>query len=245
MNSTLKLIKGRRSMRTSFDPNHSVSREDLEQVLEAATWAPTPHNMQNFEVIVVDDRKVIEELGNIESRVTEAFLRENYEQLSFSEEELFQRRAGILGSAFPAAMRDPSKFKKVAAESPPMRLRYAIDGSPLLLILIYDPRKRAPDSEGDVLGLVGLGCVMENMWLMASSLGISVRILSDFGDAGVDVETKRVLGIPQHLSVLLGLRLGYPVEAEGEGIRVRRYLSDFTYHNRYGKKNRMSLGERR
>ncbi len=29
-----------------------------------ARWAPTAHNMQNFEVIVVDDNEVLEIIGN-------------------------------------------------------------------------------------------------------------------------------------------------------------------------------------
>ncbi len=37
----------------------------------------------------------------------------------------------------------------------------------LLLIALYDCRKRAPGSEGDFLGHMSLGCVLENMWLMS------------------------------------------------------------------------------
>ena len=36
-------------------------------------------------------------------------------------------------------------------------------------------RRRSP---GDVLGMMSLGCVMENMWLMAESLGIRFHILA-------------------------------------------------------------------
>ncbi len=223
-------------MRAPFDPNHEVAREDLRKILEAARWAPTPHNMQNFQIMVIDDKKMIDELGRIESRVTEAFLRENYVQLSFSPEELLRKKVGILGSVFPASWRDPSKFGKIARESPPMLLSEAIAGSPLLLIVIYDTRRRAPDSEGDILGLVSLGCIMENMWLMATSLGISVRLLSDFGEKGVEEEVKRITEIPEHMKAVYGLRLGYPTTKLSKGLRVRREVEDFTYHNHYGVK---------
>ena len=56
--------------------------------MEAGRWTPTAHNMQNFEVVVVDDKEVLEIIGNVKSRISEVFLRENYEQLSFSKEEL-------------------------------------------------------------------------------------------------------------------------------------------------------------
>ena len=61
---------------------------------------------------------------------------------------------------FPASFRDPDRFKETALECAPMHLGQVIAGSPVLLIVMYDGRKRAPDSEGDVLGLVSLGCVM-------------------------------------------------------------------------------------
>jgi len=31
-----------------------VRDEYLRQILEAARWAPTPHNMENFEIVAVD-----------------------------------------------------------------------------------------------------------------------------------------------------------------------------------------------
>jgi nitroreductase len=234
MSDILTLIQDRRSIRASFDQDHQVAKEDLGKILEAARWAPTPHNMQNFEILVIDDRKVIKELGKIESRITETFLRENFEQLSFSKEELRQRKVGILGTSFPPSWRDPKNFKKIAADSHPMRLGQAIDRSPVLIIVVYDSRKRAPDSEGDFLGIIGLGCVMENMWLMATSLGINVRVLSDFGDKGVETEVKRILGIAEDLKVAYGLRLGYPLGKQTKGMRVRREVGDFTFYNMYG-----------
>jgi nitroreductase len=75
---------------------------------------------------------------------------------------------------------------------------------------------------------------MENMWLMATSLGISVRILSDFGDKGVEIEVKRILEIPEDLRVAYGLRLGYPLGKQTKGLRVRREVDDFTFYNKYG-----------
>ena len=236
MNELLKIIKDRQSVRIAFDLNHSISKDNIKMILEAARWTPTPHNMQNFEILVVDDQNVLEKLGEIRSSVTETFLQENFEQLSFSEEELKRKKVGILGTMFPPSFRDPEKFREVANDSPPQPLSYVINGSPALMIVIYDSRKRAPDSERDLLGLVSLGCVMENMWLMAASLGISVRILSDFGDKLVDVQVKKVLDIPDHMNVVYGLRLGYPVTETYEGLRIRRDLEDFTHHNGYGNK---------
>ena len=228
-----QIIQDRQSDRVPFDPNRKVSREDLTEILDAGRWAPTAHNMQNFSIIVVDDREVLEIIGKVKSRISEVFLRENYEQLSFSKEELLEKKTGILGSMFPPSWVDPSKMAEVASESAPMPLTQSIRGSPCLLIIVYDPKKRAPASEGDILGFMSLGCVMENMWLMASSLGISLQILSAFAATPVEKKVKQVLAIPEQLKIAFACRLGYPTGST-KYLRVRRDIKDFAHYNKFG-----------
>ncbi len=53
MNETMKAILERRSTRHyTADP---VSREDLEQILEAGLWAPTARNEQEIKIAVMSD----------------------------------------------------------------------------------------------------------------------------------------------------------------------------------------------
>ena len=234
MTDILKIMEQRHSTRVPYDPNRPVAKEDLGRIIEAARWAPTAHNMQNFEVLVVDDKEVLEEIGDIKSRVSEAFIRENYLQLSFSREELLQKKVGILGTAFPPDWRDPARLDKAVHESRPSPLNQRVRGSPMLLIVVYDARKRAPASEGDVLGFISLGCVMENMSLMAQSVGISVQVLSVFSGDAVEKEVKRILNVPEYMKVAFALRLGYPVSAPVRSLRVRRDAERFTHHNRFG-----------
>jgi nitroreductase len=209
--------------------------EDLKQILEAAKWAPTAHNMQNFEVMVVDDKATLKKIGNIKSRISEEFLRENYEQLSFSKDELLKKRTGIMGTMFPPSWVDPSKMAEVAREATPTSLTQSIRGSPTLLFVIYDSRKRAPASLGDVLGFISLGCVMENMWLMAQALGVGFQILSSFSSPPVEMEIEQILGVPEHMKIAFVCRLGYPV-GPSSYLRVRREIEDFTHHNKLGSK---------
>lgn len=124
---------------------------------------------------------------------------------------------------------------EIAHESAPMPLVQSIRGSPLLLIVVYDPRKRAPTSEGDVLGFISLGCVMANMWLMAQSLGISLQILSTFAASPVEKQVKQILDIPEPIKIAYTCRLGYPVGVS-RYLRVRRDIEDFAHHNRFGNK---------
>jgi nitroreductase len=233
MSEILKIIQDRHSSRVLFDKDHRPSKQDLMQVLEAARWAPTAHNMQNFEITVVDDKEQLEKLGNIKSQISEDFLRENYQQLSFSEEELLQKKVGILGSMFPKSWRTPDDWSKVARESEPSSLDQTIRGSPVLLVVTYDARKRAPASEGDVLGFISLGCVMENMWLVAQEKGIGFQIMSVFGGDSVESEVKKILEIPEYMKIAHAIRLGYPISGPSKFLRVRRDINGFIHYNRF------------
>jgi Nitroreductase family len=111
-------------------------------------------------------------------------------------------------------------------------------GSPTLLFVIYDSRKRAPASAGDFLGIMGLGCVMENMWLMAKSLGVGVQIISSVGVSGVEDEIKQMLDIRHFMRIAHGKRVGFPFCSVGAkraigtapqlvvGTLVPRWLAD-------------------
>jgi len=234
MNEILKAMKNRQSVRGPYDLYRPVAKEDLQQILEAGQWAPTAHNMQNFEIIVVEDLNLLKKLGDLKSPISQTFIRENYQQLSFSVEELCRKKVGILGSMFPAFMRNltikPSPWEKTSSFQGSLAKK-----SSVLLVVVYDPGRRAPASQGDVLGFMSLGCVMENMWLMAHSLGISFHIISSFSNSAVESKVKRILGIPRNLKIAFTCRLGY-ISKPAQYLRVRRNVEDFTFYNRYGVK---------
>lgn len=236
MQDILKLIKERQSSRVPFDAKHPIARKDLIQILEAGSWAPTAHNMQNFEIIVIDDKKLLEKIGNIKSQISEVFLKENYQQLSFSVEEFLRKKVGLLGTMFPVSWRNPEELEKIARNSSPSSLSNTIKNNLAVLIVVYDTRKRAPASEGDFLGIMSLGCVMENMWIMATSLGIGFQIMSVFGAEAIEKEIKQILNIPKYLKIAFASRLGYPSSKVSKYLRVRRNVEDFTHHNKFGSK---------
>jgi nitroreductase len=73
----LKTIQERHTTREPFDRDRPVTREDLKLILEAARWAPTANNMQNFEILLVDAKDRLEAIAKIPAEMSEAFLREN------------------------------------------------------------------------------------------------------------------------------------------------------------------------
>jgi nitroreductase len=213
-----------------------VPKEDLRRILEAARWAPTAHNMQNYEIVIIDDKRLLREIGEIRSQVSEDFIRENYQQLSRSKKELRRKKVGILGAWFPQSWRDPARLDEAVRDTKPEPLKETIRGSQSILIVVYDSRKRAPASQGDFLGILSLGCVMENMWLMAQSLGVSFHVMSVFSSRGVREQLMKLLSIPTYMKIAFAVRLGYPVTKSIRYLRVRRDVEDFTHNNRFGRK---------
>ena len=226
----LELIKGRRSSRIPFEAGRPVAKTDLKKILEAGRWAPTAHNMQNFQIVIVDDKTILGKIYAINSRISLIFIKENYKQLSFSNEELLKKKTGIMGAMFPKSWITPGAKIDQNADSRPM------PGSPLLAVVLYDPSQRAPASEGDFLGIMGLGCVMENMWIMADSLGLGFHVVSSLGSGATEKEVKRILGIPEKWKIAFTFRLGSPVSHPDRYLRVRRDIPDFTHHNRFGRR---------
>lgn len=235
MNEMLKVIRERHSSRVPFDRARPIPKEELMQILAAGRWAPSAHNMQNYQVIVVDDPALLDRLGSISTDISEAFIRENYQQLSFSEDELRRKKVGILGTMFPASWRTAHpNMADIARENGRGSLHDTMQDGPTVLVVTYDPRTRAPASEGDFLGIMSLGCLMENMWLQAESLGIGVQIMSVFSGNRVEPHVKEMLGIPAPLRIAFAARLGFPLRKPNLP-RVRRDLADFAHHNHFGK----------
>ncbi len=238
-NSLIQLIQKRHSSRMPFDLTRPVPKHSLLQILEAARWAPTAHNMQNYEMIVVDDKATLGKLGNIKSGPSSAFIKENYRQMSFSVEEFLQKKRGVLAEMFPPSWRtkEASEGKVEGAEGR-SHLWDTLHGGPVLLVVLYDSSQRAPASENDVLGFISLGCVMENMWLTAQCLGLGFHIISalssNMAGDGVENEARKILGFPAQMRIAFTCRVGYPSSKPGQYLRVRREAESFTYHNAYG-----------
>ena len=226
-----EIIRNRHSERATYDPSRPVSDADLEAILEAARWAPTAHNMQNYEIIVVDDRSTLAAIGRLHGGASRDFVKENYAQLSFSEEELMRKGTGVLATMFPPSWRTPDAEPDADAER--ATLDATMRSCPVVLIVLYDPRRRAPASEGDFLGIMSLGCVMQNMWLMAQARGIGMQIMSVFGGGSVEEELHRLLSIPSHLRIAFACRLGQRAVEARSHLRVRRPVERFVHRNVY------------
>lgn len=230
-----QVIRMRHSERGPFDPERYPTDDVLQAILEAARWAPTAHNMQNFEIVVVDDQTTLGAIGRVQAGTSEDFIRENYAQLSLSEEELIQKGTGLLATMFPISWRNPDGRTKDVMDGENGFLTATMQSCPVVMIVVYDTRKRAPASEGDFLGIISMGCVMQNMWLTAEALGIGMQIMSVFSAAHVEKELHKILAIPEYMRIAFACRLGYPAATPGRYLRVRREVRRFSHRNSFTK----------
>jgi len=234
----LTLIQKRHSTRGPFNPDRAVTTQQVKLILEAARWAPTPDNMQNFAIVVVDEKDPLEAIGKIPAEMSETYLRETYDHISFSEKELSHKKTGTLASIYPRAWTDPEAWNPESdARSQLTLLGKAVLQQQVLLVVLYDSSIHSPDSKGDALGLMGLGCVMENMWLMSESEGLGMHVLTVFRNGAVEKQVQRALHIPPHMKIAFACSLGYPATPAEPYLRVRRELEDFVHHNQFGHKD--------
>jgi nitroreductase len=194
--------------------------------------------MQNFEIVMVDEKEELEAIGKIRAEMSEAFLRENYEQLSFSEAELSVKKTGVLAHMFPSAWTNPEAWNPDAdVRSQLTFLGRSVLETPLLLVVLYDGNKRAPGSDGDPLGLMAMGCVLENMCLVTEELGIGMHVYTVFSDGPVEKQVKEILHIVPQMKIAFACSLGYPTDPLVGYVRVRRDVEDFVHHNQFGRKD--------
>jgi len=191
---TLELLRSRRSVRVFSDK--PVLREELELILEAARVAPTGHNLQNVQYVVVQDRAILNAItkivvryfANVAKQLRNPLLRSFY-RMVLSQSEL----DGIL-TMLPDF--DIIAEKYAAGHDPILR------GAPCLMLAHSLRSENFPETNAAL--------AMHNASLMAHSMGIG-----SFWTGYVVGACKRnrripdMLGIPCEHEVYAGLALGH------------------------------------
>ena len=73
---TIKAIYERRAVK-HYDPEHRLTDDEINQLMEAAIQAPTSFNIQQWRFVIVDDpdlRQQVREAANDQAQITEASL---------------------------------------------------------------------------------------------------------------------------------------------------------------------------
>lgn len=198
----LELARARRTVRGY--QKTEVPKEYIEQILEAARWAPSGGNSQPWEFVVITD-------AGMRQRIVELYVRQNTEK---KEMEEAVRGPGAGGGASTGFQHAPVFIIVLGDER--------VNGAfPVRTFL----------DKGHQHFVTGLASATLMIHLAAASLGLGSQWVSDAASPYMATIIKSWLGIPQHLKVYDLITIGYPTRLPPEP--PRRELSEIVHWGSY------------
>lgn len=183
----------------------------IDQIIEAATKAPSGANVQPWEFVVLTDRSTIDAVAK------------EYREMWL---------AGMGQTAPP----DENKIYTAARY-----LVHHIHEIPALIVVCVDHTRgykphnaEQPINRGQYANSIWLAT--QNLFLAARSFGLGTRICGVGGQAEQTI--KNILGIPDHVEVALITPLGYPKGKFGPTDRIP--ADQVTHRNKWGNKGKVA-----
>lgn len=211
IDTLLRLMRKRRSIRR-FKPD-PVPDEHIEKIIEAGRWAMSGANGQPWEFIVVKDKAVRDEIARLHEAAT--------------------KRTYVIESTRLVELRHPNYI------TPPQGLPGFKD-APVLIVVCADPRTL--QASGIAFHFFGggeggpLAAYYKNManatmcmHLAVAALGLGSQWVSV--NPNWDLELKRLLDIPDIISVQTIIPVGYP--AYKSPPPYRRKLEEILHQEKY------------
>jgi len=229
---------------------------DVAALIEAARWAPSPFNIQPWELLFVTDEAVKRQLG----RLTREAIVEQFKSADFlesvaswtrvTEEEWQERGDGILLSD---QLPDSSLVRAVApflikhargaallgrlgaGNGPGQATERAILSSPALLVVLRNHDRQSPGASGERWVTMAFGAMIQNVLLAATERNIGAHFVNAALESPENRERVRLaLNAPIGREPLLMLRLGYLEPAERRSVRLPS--EQIAHFERYGGK---------
>jgi nitroreductase len=216
LETVFDVLSSVRAMRKlSPDP---VPDDVLEQLVRAASWAPSGSNAQAYHFVVVTDRDQIRRIAALWQEVVDWYL-------------------AIVGDAKPASM-DAAAYQRILAAN-----RYQSDhfaDTPAIIVPCYDTkagkdRMRAAGLStilratwrfglrrtmrntrlaGDINNAASIYPAVQNLLIAARSLGLGATLT--IAHLGAEEELKEILGIPRHVRTYAIVPVGWPLGRLGK-----------------------------
>jgi nitroreductase len=248
-------ITERRTHRKEFrqDP---ISQADLDQLIEAARWAPSPFNTQPWEFLIIREaagKNVIAEVTAqriVEQFKDARFLDDNSRWMRVTETAWDERGDGVLLTDHidlpPVFRKDPNKLKPLlknakhlsilghlgGGKMPAKEIADLVRTSPLLILVLMDTTRRPPGEGGRRWMWLGMGGAIQNLLLAATGLQIGTQFVSAPLECHADREKiRKIFSIPDSREIITLLRLGYVDSTSGKSVRLRP--STFVQYENY------------
>ncbi len=250
--NVLDAIIQRRSHRGTFQ-RRDIEADALEKLIAAARWAPSPFNVQPWELVLIREASGKSALADLTERAVIAqfkdakFLDDNSRWMRLTEKEWQELGDGVLLTdhvTLPKPLQDaPEKLLKGllknakaftllghlgAGKLPAKEIALQVREAPLLMLVTMNCKRYPPGEGGTRWMWLSMGMLIQNILLTATTLDIGVQFVSAPLERLVDREQIRQLfNIPTFHEVITLLRLGY-IEKDTESA-VRLPPSEFVH----------------
>lgn len=255
-------ITQRRSHRGEFQ-KRPIDEVDMNRLIEAARWTPSPFNVQPWELIIIQESAGKDALADMtEHAIVEQFkdvkfLEDNSLWMCINEKEWQDRGDGVLltdhvtlpkllqscpekltGSILKGLLKNAKSLTIMghlgAGKMPAREIAAQVREAPLLVLITMNTERRPPGEGATRWMWLSMGMLIQNMLLTATSLGIGVQFVS----APLETETDRdniskLFNIPDTHEVMTLLRMGYMSSEDGSSVRLKP--SDFVHYEKVTK----------
>ena len=235
----------RRSHRGTFQ-KRVIETDDLEKLIEAARWTPSPFNVQPWELIFIQETEGKSTLADLTERAIieqfkdAKFLDDNSRWMRLTEEAWQELGDGVLLAehvTLPKPLQDaPEKLLQGllknaksftllghlgAGKIPAKEIAQQVREAPLLMLVTMNCKRYPPGEGGTRWMWLSMGMLIQNVLLAATALDIGVQFVSAPLERSADREQIRQrFNIPIFHEVITLLRLGYIEEETGNSVRL-------------------------
>ncbi len=249
----------RRSHRGAFQ-KRPIAPDDLEKLIEAARWAPSPFNVQPWELTLIQEAAGKAALAEITERAVveqfknPKFLDDNSRWMRLTEAEWQERGDGVLLTdhvTLPKPLQEaPEKLLQGllknaksftllghlgAGKIPAKEIATQVREAPLLMLVTMNCKRYPPGEGGTRWMWLSMGMLIQNVLLAATALKIGVQFVSAPLERAADREhIRQHLNIPTAHEIITLLRMGYVEGSRADSVRLD--ATEFVHLEKVGKK---------
>lgn len=249
----------RRSYRGEYT-DRPIDDVDLDRIIEAARWTPSPFNVQPWELLIINESMGKDVLARLtEEAIVEQFkdaqfLDDNSNWMCIDETEWKERGDGVLltdhvtlpkvlqdapkkltGSLLRVLIRNAKSLKVLGhlgvGKMPANEIATQVREAPLLIIITMNTQRKPPGEGANRWMWLSIGMLIQNILLAATSLEIGVQFVSAPLESDTDRDIiRKHFNIPNFHEVMTLLRLGYIDSEKGDSVRLE--TSKFVHYEK-------------
>jgi len=254
----MEAVLKRRTYRDHF-ADKPISQDDLDAIIESARWAPSPFNIQPWEILIVTQQESKNALADLVLKSMSAqmgdarFLHDVSQWMSLTKDEWEKRGEGVMIDdhiEVPDFIKDRDKIKPLMKNAKNMsflgklglgkigasKFVDLIRKAPLIMIILLNKQKKSPGENRATWELLGMGAFIEHILLSATSLDIGTHFINAPLETKKDKDSLRaIFSVPEHYDPICLVRAGYYTKPPRPSVRLNP--KSFVHYERFGSKS--------